>query len=185
SASTTATAGTPRLHMAPMRITCQATRHRRRGAAATPKAACAARACTTCCRACSAEPGAAGVFGLIARLRRNPRLPDPALWQAVSAATPWVVQLDPERNARLQQLVARFLADKTFTLIGGLELDDAQRMQLAALCCLPLLEFGAEGMRGWRELIVYPDAFRVNRSHVDAAGVLHEWDDELAGEAWE
>ncbi len=33
-------------------------------------------------------------------------------------------------------------------------------------------------------MIVYPDAFRVHRSHVDAAGVLHEWDDELIGEAW-
>ncbi|HEX2082715.1 MAG TPA: M90 family metallopeptidase, partial [Xanthomonadaceae bacterium] len=34
-------------------------------------------------------------------------------------------------------------------------------------------------------LLVYPDAFRAHRSHVDAAGVLHEWDDELIGEAWE
>ena len=56
---------------------------------------------------------------------------------------------------------------------------------LAALCCLPLLEFGEEGLRGWSQLIVYPDAFRVNRTHVDAAGVLHEWEDELIGEAWE
>ena len=60
-----------------------------------------------------------------------------------------------------------------------------QRVSLAALCCLPLLEFGAEGLRGWSQLIVYPDAFRVNRTHVDAAGVLHEWEDELIGEAWE
>src|SRR5690606_28987227 len=29
------------------------------------------------------------------------------------------------------------------------------------------------------------DAFRVNRSHVDAAGVLHEWEDELIGESWD
>src|SRR5688572_16573376 len=56
---------------------------------------------------------------------------------------------------------------------------------LAALCCLPLIEFGAEGLRGWSQLIVYPDAFRVNRSHMDAAGVLHEWQDDLIGEAWE
>jgi Mlc titration factor MtfA (ptsG expression regulator) len=67
----------------------------------------------------------------------------------------------------------------------GLTLDAAQRCMLAALCCLPLLEFGAEGLRGWSQLIVYPDAFRVNRTHVDAAGVLHEWEDELIGEAWE
>lgn len=125
------------------------------------------------------------MFGLIRRLRREPAPPDPSTWHAVRARTPWVARLDGGRDTRLQGLVARFLADKVFTPIGGLELDEVQRAQIAALCCLPLLEFGPGGMRGWRELIVYPDAFRVNRTHVDAAGVLHEWDDELAGEAWE
>src|SRR5690606_21660304 len=66
-----------------------------------------------------------------------------------------------------------------------LQLDPLRRCQLAALCCLPLLEFGEEGLHGWSQLIVYPDAFRVQRSHVDAAGVLHEWQDELIGEAWD
>lgn len=56
---------------------------------------------------------------------------------------------------------------------------------LAALCCLPLLEFGEQGLHGWSELIVYPEAFRVQRSHMDAAGVLHEGNDELIGEAWD
>ena len=125
------------------------------------------------------------MFGLLRRLRREPPLPAPGLWHAVRARTPWVARLDGQRDARLQSLVARFLADKTLTPVGGLALDEVQRAQLAALCCLPLLEFGAQGLRGWRELIVYPEAFRVNRSHVDAAGVLHEWDDELIGEAWE
>lgn len=56
---------------------------------------------------------------------------------------------------------------------------------LAATCCLPLLEIGAAGWRGWSQLIVYPDAFRVQRTHMDAAGVMHAWDDTLIGEAWE
>lgn len=93
--------------------------------------------------------------------------------------------LDEARDARLRDLAARFLHEKTISPVGGLTLDAAQRCMLAALCCLPLLEFGAEGLRGWSQLIVYPDAFRVNRTHVDAAGVLHEWEDELIGEAWE
>ncbi|HEY4560943.1 MAG TPA: M90 family metallopeptidase, partial [Lysobacter sp.] len=46
-------------------------------------------------------------------------------------------------------------------------------------------ELGVGALRGWSQLIVYPDAFRVNRTHVDAAGVLHEWEDDLIGEAWE
>jgi len=103
----------------------------------------------------------------------------------VRSTVPWVMALDEARDAHLRDLAARFLHEKTISPVGGLTLDAAQRCMLAALCCLPLLEFGAEGLRGWSQLIVYPDAFRVNRTHVDAAGVLHEWEDELIGEAWE
>ncbi|WP_281782172.1 zinc-dependent peptidase [Lysobacter auxotrophicus] len=107
------------------------------------------------------------------------------MWHAAQARVPWLRALDTQRDARLRELAARFLHEKAITPIGELTLDDEQRVSLAALCCLPLLEFGAEGLRGWSQLIVYPDAFRVNRTHVDAAGVLHEWEDELIGEAWE
>lgn len=97
----------------------------------------------------------------------------------------WIAALDPDRDARLRELTALFLQRKAITPLAGLELDPWQRTVLAALCCLPLLEFGAEGLHGWSQLLVYPDAFRAHRSHVDAAGVRHEWDDELIGEAWE
>ena len=107
------------------------------------------------------------------------------MWRDARAALPWVAALDPVRAARLQQLATRFLHDKTITPVAGLALDPRQRTMLAALCCLPLLEFGEQGLHGWSQLIVYPDAFRVERSHIDAAGVLHEWQDELIGEAWD
>jgi MtfA peptidase len=103
----------------------------------------------------------------------------------VRASLPWLRKLDAADDAALSLLAARFLRSKTITPLAGLELDARQRMQLAALCCLPLLRFGSEGLHGWSQLLVYPDAFRVNRSHVDAAGVLHQWDEELIGEAWE
>lgn len=98
---------------------------------------------------------------------------------------PWVAALDPDREARLAALAACFLQQKTINPVGDLTLDDERRAVLAAVCCLPLLEFGAEGLHGWSELIVYPDAFRAHREHVDAAGVLHQWEDDLIGEAWE
>ena len=124
--------------------------------------------------------------GLLARwLRPRPPTIDAAQWQAACAQLPWVAALDRPRRERLQLLAAQFLRQKTLTPLGGLELDPGQRLQLAALCCLPLLEFGQAGLRGWSQLLVYPEAFRVRRSHVDAAGVLHEWDDELIGEAWD
>ena len=78
-----------------------------------------------------------------------------------------------------------FLARKTITPLAGLTLDQTDRALLAALCCLPLDRLGTDGLHGWSQLLVYPEAFRVQRSHVDAAGVMHEWDDELIGEAWD
>jgi len=127
------------------------------------------------------------VRALIRRLfaGTEPQPPEPALWDGVRRRARWVAALDADRDARLQELAARFLRDKAITPIGDLELDAAERTLLAAVCCLPLLEFGEEGLHGWTQLIVYPDAFRVNRSHVDAAGVLHEWEDELIGESWD
>src|SRR5690606_23023589 len=122
---------------------------------------------------------------LLRRLRRDPDPIDPALWRDACAGLPWLRGLDSEADAVLAALAARFLAQKTITPLGGLELGAREQVQLAALCCLPLLRFGAEGLHGWSQLLVYPDAFRVNRSHVDAAGVMHEWEDELIGEAWD
>jgi len=125
------------------------------------------------------------MLGLIRRLRRGHQPLDPTLWDAARAGNPWLRALDAEREQQLRTLAERFLHTKAITPLGDLVLEDVQRVQLATLCCLPLLKFGAEGLRGWSQLLVYPDAFRVNRSHVDAAGVLHEWDDELIGEAWD
>lgn len=124
------------------------------------------------------------MFGWL-RFARNPQPIDPVLWRDIRAALPWASALAGERDARLAQLAARFLHEKTITPIGELILDERDRGMLAAACCLPLLEFGEAGLRGWSQLIVYPEAFRVNRTHVDAAGVLHEWEDELIGESWD
>ena len=119
---------------------------------------------------------------------RRPAAPppvEPALWRQAAAGLPWLRAIDPARAERLHALVAEFLRDKAIVPVQDLQLNEVQRLRLAMLCCLPLLEFGREGLHGWRELLVYPGAFRVQRSHVDAHGVLHEWDDELIGEAWE
>ncbi len=122
--------------------------------------------------------------GLIARLRPAPPAIAESLWRDTQQL-PWIAALAPECSTRLRALSARFLRDKTITPVAGLALDEGQRCVLAALCCLPLLEFGHEGLHGWSQLIVYPDAFRVQRSRIDAAGVQHQWQDELSGEAWD
>lgn len=118
-------------------------------------------------------------------LRRTPASLDPRLWLQVCEQTPWLAALDPSRLLRLRELTALFLRDKQITPLSGLVLDPLARMQLSALCCLPLLEYGPEGLRGWSQLLVYPQAFRVHRRHVDMAGVEHQYEDELIGESWD
>ena len=119
--------------------------------------------------------------------RRKAAAPDidPTLWRQATAGLPWLRSIDADRSARLRALAADFLHRIEITRLLGLAFNEVQRLRLATLCCLPLLEFGREGLHGWSQLLVYPDAFRVQRSHQDAHGVLHEWDDELIGEAWE
>lgn len=122
---------------------------------------------------------------LLRFLQPHPRRIDDDAWRAASRRVPWLAHCGPAREARLRELVEAFLRHKTVTPVGELILKPEDVLVLAILCCLPLLEFGAEGLHGWSQLLVYPDAFRAHRSHLDAAGVLHEWDDDLIGEAWE
>lgn len=125
------------------------------------------------------------IRGLLGWLRRPDPAIDASLWAQTRHSVPWLRHLDEGKDAALRALVANFLHNKTITPLHGLQLDPLQRMQLAASCCLPLLRIGVDGLRGWSQLLIYPEAFRVHRSHVDDDGVHHEYDDELIGESWD
>ena len=103
---------------------------------------------------------------------------DDALWKR---ATKGLDFLPP--GAKLRELVLLFLAEKEFAGAHGLEVTDAMRISIAAQACLPILALGLDWYKGWHGIVVYPGDFRVRRTEVDEDGVVHEWDDELAGEA--
>jgi MtfA peptidase len=103
---------------------------------------------------------------------------DDALWKEATRGLAFI----PD-NAKLRELVLLFLAEKQFTGAHGMELTDAMRVSIAAQACLPILELGLDWYAGFTGIVVYPGDFRVRRSEIDEDGVLHEWDDELAGEA--
>jgi len=103
---------------------------------------------------------------------------DDALWARATAGLSFLPQ-----NPKLRELVLLFLAEKEFTGTHGLELTDEMRVSIAAQACLPVLELGLDWYKGWHGIVVYPGDFRVRRTEVDEDGVVHEWDDELAGEA--
>jgi hypothetical protein len=103
---------------------------------------------------------------------------DEALWRALLQKMPFI----PD-SAKLKDLVLLFLAEKEFAGAHGIEVTDAMRVAIAAQACLPILELGLDWYRGWHGVVVYPGDFRVHRREVDEHGVMHEWEDELAGEA--
>lgn len=125
------------------------------------------------------------MWGWLRRWRSAPQVPE-SLWRAVLERTPQVAVLSHEEQRQLRQLLARFLARKAFSGAAGFHPEPEQTAIVAALCCLPVLELGFSWLRGWHEVILYPSAFRVHRRHHDEdSGVVSEWPDELAGEAWE
>jgi Mlc titration factor MtfA (ptsG expression regulator) len=96
-------------------------------------------------------------------------------------------RLDEAERARLRELATIFLGEKVFDPVGGIELDGESRVSIAAQAVLPLL--GLEEELDWYEdfttIIVTEREYEVKKREYDEAGVVHEYDDEFAGEAFE
>ena len=94
--------------------------------------------------------------------------------------------LSPElhqRSRKLRDLALLFLAEKEFSGAHGFEITDAIRLSIAAQACLPVLELGLDWYGGWAASSSTPATSACGAAELDEDGVLHEWDDELAGEA--
>jgi hypothetical protein len=116
--------------------------------------------------------------------RRRPTIPD-NLWADALSQIPYAAALPPADRQRLRGQVLDFLHAKTFEAAAGLTLTDAMRVQVALQACLLTLNLDPGYYDGWRGVILYPGDFLVPKEHVDDAGVVHEWTEELAGESWE
>jgi Mlc titration factor MtfA (ptsG expression regulator) len=117
-------------------------------------------------------------------LAKNPVAPE--LWQRVRQHLPILDGLTAAQETLLRENSVLFLQDKHITTLPGVELNDEQRLFLAAQAQLPLLNLGdLNWYQGFHELVIYPDDFRSPQRHRDASGVEHEWDGEHSGEAWQ
>ena len=125
-------------------------------------------------------------MGLFDWFRRGSAAAIPeAVWQRTVAGLPFLAALDATDRQRLKTLSEAFLGAKQFTAAGGLELNDEICVAIAAQGCLPILNLGLAAYRDWVGIVVYPDEFVVPREIHDEAGVVHEYDDVLSGEAWQ
>jgi Mlc titration factor MtfA (ptsG expression regulator) len=120
---------------------------------------------------------------------RQPRrlLPD-ALWQATLTSCAYLRELPSPELERLRELATLFLEDKEFHGAQGLQITDAMALTIAAQACLPVLHFGpGEQPLVWYDdfvgIVVHPDEVLARREIVDEHGVVHEYEEPLAGEA--
>ncbi|MDD5272150.1 MAG: zinc-dependent peptidase [Methylovulum sp.] len=107
-----------------------------------------------------------------------------AVWLAVIGKLSFLQGMSAVEKARLRELTTLFLYEKHVVGTQGFELDETVCVTIAVQACLPVLGLGFNCLAGWRDVIVYPAAFRVHRDAVDEAGVVHPEEQVLAGEAW-
>ena len=111
-------------------------------------------------------------------------IPDP-LWQLTLARLPFLAQRSDADLAELRRLASLFLDQKEFTGADGLVVDDAMAVCIAAQAVLPVLRFGLAPYDGFVGIVVHPDEVVAQREVMDDDGVVHAYDEVLAGEAME
>ncbi len=112
---------------------------------------------------------------------------DVTQWQAAEYTLPFLDRLTDDERQRLRELARQFIADKEWNGAQGLTLTAPIQLSIALQACLPILNLnvGLDAYRGWVGIVVYPGDFVIPRQTVDADGIVHEFDDEVLGEAWE
>lgn len=128
--------------------------------------------------------------------QRAPRAIPDLLWQTTLADYGFLGNLSTDEQQRLRALGAEFLDEKEFHGGGGLQVTDQMAVAIAAQACLPLLHLtarpdgGTPGrgsvMRWYRDfvgIVVQPGEVVARRESIDGAGVVHLYDEVLAGEA--
>jgi MtfA peptidase len=127
--------------------------------------------------------------------RKPPPLSAP-LWRSIVERHPFLSCLELPELERLGQLSSHFLLEKEFHGAHGLTVTDEMVLTIAAQACLPLLHIRPPSGQprqhplqalDWYDdfvgIVVQPGAALARRHLADEAGVVHQYDEALAGEA--
>lgn len=118
-----------------------------------------------------------------AAVQRRP-IPDD-LWKRTLVRYPFLQRRDATDRDALRRLTSLFLDRKEFSAAGGLRLSDAMVVAIAAQAVLPVLRLGLARYDGFVGIVVHPDQVLARREVADEHGVVHSYDEPLAGEAME
>ncbi len=117
-------------------------------------------------------------------LRAVPDIPE-AAWSAVLARYPFLVERAAADLPRLRTLAAQFLRDKRFHGAHGFVITDEVALSIAAQAVLPVLHLraGLDWYDDFVGIVVHPTEVVARRTTTDEAGIVHEYDEVVAGEA--
>ena len=105
------------------------------------------------------------------------------LWKRTLVRYPFLRRRQPEDAATLRRLTSLFLDCKEFSTANGLRLTDAMAVAIAAQAVLPVLRLGLDRYDGFVGVVVHPGQVVAQRSITDEDGLVHDYDEVLAGEA--
>lgn len=104
------------------------------------------------------------------------------LWKRTLIRYPFLRRQSDPFGAELRRLASLFLDRKEFVAVGGLRLTNDVAVAVAAQACLPIMELGLEAYDSFVGIVLHPDQVLANRVVSDEDGVVHEFEDALAGE---
>lgn len=129
------------------------------------------------------------------RMRPAADLPE-SLWRATVQQLPFLAALQAPDQENLLALCGQFLQEKEFHGAHGLVVTDAMALSIAAQACLPLLHIASPRGKTLNEplqaldwysdfvgIVVQPGAALARRERTDGVGVVHRYEEALAGEA--
>lgn len=105
------------------------------------------------------------------------------LWKRTLVRYPFLRRRDDPGAADLRRLTSLFLDRKEFNAVGDLRLTDAMVVAIAAQAVLPVLRLGLHHYDSFVGLVVHADPVRAPREVTDEDGIVHTYEEVLAGEA--
>ncbi|HVO88702.1 MAG TPA: M90 family metallopeptidase [Casimicrobiaceae bacterium] len=116
------------------------------------------------------------------RVLRSSAIPD-ELWREALEALPFLAIYRDDELARLRDKVVLFLDAKHIFGAHALTVTPLMRVIIALQACALVLNLDLALYDGFETIVLYPAEFVPNWEYEDEFGVVHRYDDPLAGEA--
>lgn len=105
------------------------------------------------------------------------------LWKRTLVRYPFLQRRDDAGATELRRLTSLFLDRKEFNAVGGLRLSNAMVVAISAQAVLPVLRLGLHRYDSFVGIVVHADQVRAPREVTDEDGIVHRYEEVLAGEA--